>query len=223
MRFQDRADAGRRLAEALHAYVDERPVVLAIPRGGVPVAAEVARALGAPLDVIVVRKIGAPGFEEYAVGALVDGPHPVIWLDPIAATALRLDARDLAPIVKRERDEWIRREALYRGGRPPADLEDRTVIVVDDGIATGATARAALRSIRRSRPQKVVLAVPVAAAAALEALAFEADAVVRLEALENFDAVGRSYADFRPVPDAAVVAALGASGRRPSGASARTS
>ncbi len=163
MRFTDRRQAGRALARELRARGDAGglpdPVVLALPRGGVTVAREVADVLGAPLDVLVVRKIGAPSREEFAVGALAGDGVPVF--DPHSLALLGLDEGDLAAVVERERAELCRRERVYRRGRTAPVLAGRTVIVVDDGLATGATARVALRSVLRRSPARVLLAVPV--------------------------------------------------------------
>ncbi|BFO19024.1 hypothetical protein SHKM778_54120 [Streptomyces sp. KM77-8] len=163
MRFRDRRQAGRELAARLRERQDEGalpdPVVLALPRGGAAVAVEVARALDAPLDVLVVRKIGAPFHEEFGVGAMAGDGIPLF--DGDALLRLGLSEADLAPAVERERAELRRREQRYRQGRPPPELAGRTVIVVDDGLATGSTARAALRALRVRGPGHLVLAVPV--------------------------------------------------------------
>ncbi|WP_225825249.1 phosphoribosyltransferase [Streptomyces naphthomycinicus] len=211
MRFRDRAEAGRRLAGLLVALRDEGAlaepvVVLALPRGGVAVAEPVARALGAPLDVLVVRKIGAPQHREFAVGALAADDPPLFDHDTLGRLRLSEDA--LAAAVDRERRELRRRERRYRGDRPPPELTDRTVIVIDDGLATGATARAALRHVRRHGPAHLVLAVPVGAPDSLASLATEADTVVCPHRPAAFAAVGQWYEDFDQVGDAQVLAAL---------------
>ncbi|GGW63826.1 phosphoribosyltransferase [Streptomyces lucensis JCM 4490] len=210
MRFRDRAEAGRELAgllSAAHARGDlPDPVVLALPRGGIAVAEPVARALGAPLDVLVVRKIGAPGQEEFAVGALAADDPPLF--DETTLGELGLTEESLAPVVERERRELRRREQRYRGDRPPPDLGGRTVIVVDDGLATGATARAALRHLRRLRPARLVLAVPVGAPDSLDLLAAEADVVLCPHRPSGFAAVGQWYDDFEQLTDTQVLAAL---------------
>ncbi|MBZ4016844.1 phosphoribosyltransferase [Streptomyces purpurogeneiscleroticus] len=213
MSFTDRRDAGRQLAQRLRQQLTaegpgapEGPVVLALPRGGVPVAAEIARELGAPLDVFVARKIGAPGQRELAVGALAGEDPPVF--DRRALQFLGLAEEELAADVARERTELHRREDLYRGKRPELVLTGRTVILVDDGLATGMTATAALRNLRRRGPARVVLAVPVASPTTAAALAQEADEVVCLSKPPDFRAVGEWYEDFTQVSDEHVIEAL---------------
>ncbi|MFE9774787.1 phosphoribosyltransferase [Streptomyces sp. NPDC005931] len=210
MRFRDRREAGRELAERLRTRQDEGalpdPVVLALPRGGVAVAEEVARALAAPLDVLVVRKIGAPFHEEYGVGAMAGDEVPLFDAD--ALRRLGLDATDLAPVIERERAELRRRERLYRRGRPAPELRGRSVIVVDDGLATGSTARAALRSLRRQDPARIVLAAPVCSPDAAELMRAEADEVVCLSEPAGFMAVGQWYDDFEQLTDEDVLTAL---------------
>ncbi|MFI5686663.1 phosphoribosyltransferase [Streptomyces sp. NPDC051636] len=210
MRFQDRRQAGRELAALLRPMRERGilpdPVVLALPRGGVAVAEEVARALDAPLDVLVVRKIGAPHHEEFGVGAIAGDDPPL--LDEETVHRLGLSRKELAPVVERERAELHRRERRYRQGRPPPDLAGRTVIVVDDGLATGSTARAALRHVRRRAPARVVLAVPVGAPGSLDLLSGEADDVVCVHRPASFSAVGQWYDDFGQLTDADVLDAL---------------
>ena len=208
MMFEDRRDAGWQLAARLLHYKSARPVVLALPRGGVPVGYEVARALNAPLDVVVVRKLGAPGEPELGIGALVDGDHPESVLDRRAIAALGVDDAYLAREIERQAREARRREAAYRCGRPPLAIAEHTAIVVDDGLATGATMRAALRGVRRARPRRLVLAVPVAAPEALAAFAAEVDEAVCLAAPEDFEAVGRFYREFGETADEEVVRLL---------------
>ena len=205
MKFRDRADAGRRLAAALVAYADRKPLVLALPRGGVPVAAIVADRLQAPLDLVLVRKIGAPGQPEVALGAVVDGAHPTIVRNEDILAATGTGTAEFDAIGRRELAEIERRRVRYLGKRAPLDVAGRVVILVDDGIATGATVRAALRATRARGPAKLVLAVPVAAPDALEALRPEADATVCLSTPEDFLGVGQFYEDFRQVSDEEVV------------------
>ncbi|MDO0932916.1 phosphoribosyltransferase family protein [Streptomyces sp. DG2A-72] len=203
MRFRDRRDAGQELAGRLMEWaaggdlVD--PVVLALPRGGVPVAAEVARALKAPLDVLVARKIGVPGHPETGIGAIVADDPPLF--DRRSLDMLGLTEDRLAPDVARERTEPHRREQRYRGDRPRPELEDRAVILIDDGLATGATARAALRHLARQDPARLVLAVPVCAPDTAVAMRSEADDVVCLHHPSDFHAVGQLYDDFDQVSD----------------------
>ncbi len=198
-RFDDRRDAGRALAERLAGYADANVVVLAIPRGGVPVAAEVARRLGAMLDVIVARKLGAPEQPELAIGAVTANGGRYLNQDLIAE--LEVDQDFLRWITDLEMHEAHRREALYRGERPPAPIEGQTVILVDDGLATGATMRAAARSVRSHHPEKLIIAVPVGAGETCEALRDEADDVVCLERPEPFYAVGPHYVHFGQTSD----------------------
>lgn len=204
--FADRADAGRLLAERLDQLGLVDPVVLGVARGGVEVAAPVARRLGAALDVLVVRKVAPPGRPELGVGALAE-TGPVRW-DPAGLARLGLAADDLAAVVDDERAECRRRVAAYRGGRDRVPVDGRTVVLVDDGIATGVTAVAALRSVRTAGTTRLVLAAPVVAAAAFEMLADEVDDVVALLRPERFGAVSRFYADFGQTSDATVVRLL---------------
>lgn len=206
MVFRDRVDAGRRLAFALRRYRDESPVVLGLPRGGVPVAYEVARALEAPLDVWIVRKLGAPGHEELGMGAISEGGEVVFNEEVLREIGAAPD--EVAEIVGRKAAEVEARVRRFRRGRPPPDLEGRTVIVVDDGIATGGSVRAALRAIRRRRPERLILAVPVASARTLEALRPEVDEVVCLDADPYLFAIGASYQDFHQTTDEDVIELL---------------
>jgi len=203
--FLDRRDAGRRLAAALMGLRGEHPIVLALPRGGVPVAYEVAVALGAALDVVVVRKLGAPHEPELAIGALVDGDHPEQVLNDDVIRDAAVSPEQVAREAARQLTEIHRRQALYRGGRAPVPLAGRTAIVVDDGLATGASMRAALRGVRRAGAARVVLAVPVAPPDTIVALRPEVDEVVCLSTPTHFDAVGQFYDDFRQTTDAEVI------------------
>ena len=206
-RFQDRRDAGRLLAEALGAYAGRGDtVVLGLPRGGVVVAAEVARALRAPLDVCVVRKLGTPGHEELAMGAL--GPGGLRVLNGEIISSLGITDRALEAETARERLELERRERLYRQGRAPLALKGRIALVVDDGIATGATMLAALRVLRQLRPAKLLAAVPVGPPSTLAELEAEADAVVCLRPEADLIAIGYWYDDFDQTTDAEVQACL---------------
>ncbi len=206
MPFRDRSDAGRRLGEALKSRRLPRPVVFALPRGGVPVAAEVCAALDAPLDLIIARKIGVPIQPELAMGAVAEGGEPVRNEDIIALVGITQS--EFAAVCGQERREIERRRRRYLGDRAQVEVAGRTAIVVDDGIATGATMRAALRAIRARQPRKVVLAVPVGPSSTLDALRADADDVVCLEEHEPFGAIGMFYRDFTQVTDEQVVALL---------------
>ncbi|MEU3252565.1 phosphoribosyltransferase family protein [Streptomyces sp. NPDC006997] len=210
MRFRDRRQAGRELAGRLRILQEKgalaHPVVLALPRGGVPVARVVAEALEAPLDVLVARKIGAPFQKELGVGAIVGDAPPVF--DPRTLEHLGLTEDELAPVVAREREELRRRDRLYRHGRPLPDLRGHTVILVDDGLATGATARAAVRWVRAHEPEQVVLAVPVAAPEAADLLRAETDDLVCVQRPGDFLSVGSWYEDFDQLSDDDVLADL---------------
>nr|WP_237418201.1 phosphoribosyltransferase family protein [Actinomadura rayongensis] len=194
------------MAERLVPRNLEGALVLGLPRGGTPVAAEVARALNGTLDVLVTRKIGVPGQPELAAGAVAEGGEPA--LDPALLAEAGLTPADLAPVIEAERAELDRRVAAYRGDRPPPEIAGRTVVVVDDGLATGSTARAALRAVRARRPARLVLAVPVGAADTVRALRADADEIVTLAEPVPFFAVGQWYDDFTQTTDAEVVAAL---------------
>lgn len=210
MQFRDRRQAGQELAGRLRILQEKgalaHPVVLALPRGGVPVAREVAEALEAALDVVVARKIGAPFQEELGVGAIVGDEPPVF--DARTLDQLGLSESELTGTVTRERAELHRRERLYRHGRPRPELRGHTAIVVDDGLATGATARAAVRWVRTQEPEQIVLAVPVASPEAAEALRAEADDVVCVQRPHGFMAVGAWYENFDQLTDDDVLAAL---------------
>jgi putative phosphoribosyl transferase len=203
--FADRIDAGERLAKGLAHLAGSECVVLAIPRGGVIVGEVIARELGAPLDVVVPRKIGAPGNPELAIGAVAPG---IRVLDPRMVRALGVTDRYLEREIAEQEAEIERRQNAYRGGRPPQPVEGRVAIVVDDGVATGSTAVAALRWARARGADRVVLAVPVAPPQSLERLRAEADEVVVLETPQPFMAVGEWYRDFDQTTDQQVVAAL---------------
>ncbi|HEY2488138.1 MAG TPA: phosphoribosyltransferase family protein [Streptosporangiaceae bacterium] len=223
--FADRRAAGRLLAARLRHVLASpesqqagrepagaspapaaRPLVLALPRGGVPVAREIADALGSPLDVLVTRKIGYPPQPELGVGAIAEGGGPVY--DDEFLRRLGLSRGDLAPVVARERAELDRRVRVYRGGRPPPEVEGRLVILVDDGLATGVTARAALRSLRSRLAGRTVLAIPVAAPSSAAAMLREANSVVALALPETFRAVGEWYVSFGQLTDSDVLELL---------------
>jgi putative phosphoribosyl transferase len=196
MMFQDRSDAGRRLADKLRHLKDKKPVVLALPRGGVPVGFEVARALGAPLDVLLVRKIGVPWQPELALGAVTDGEKPETFIDKKLAAALSISDDYVKEETARQVEELERRRGVYCAGRAPIDITGGTAIVVDDGIATGATMRVALHAVRKRNPTRLVLAPPVAAADAVDQLRPLADEVVCVEMPAGLGAIGFYYADF---------------------------
>ncbi|MDH7577404.1 MAG: phosphoribosyltransferase family protein [Bacillota bacterium] len=213
MVFSDRKEAGRLLAEKLLKFKDKNSLILGIPRGGVIVAAEVAAALEAPLDVIIPRKIGAPFNQELAVGAVA--PDGTVLYDEAMMRYLGLDESILRKQISRQLDEIERRLQLYRGEREPLALEGRTVIVIDDGIATGFTVQAALRSLRRQKLTWLVLAVPVAPWEAVVRLKPEVDELICLLNPEVFYAVGQFYKDFRQTTDEEVIAALAHNYSRP--------
>ncbi len=204
--FRDRVDAGNRLADSLARFRHRPAVVLALPRGGVPVAEVIADRLDAPLDVFVVRKIGAPGNPEYGLGAVTEGG--TVLLDHERVRELGFGPADLDPQVREQLAEVERRVRRFRGDRPPVDVEGSTVIVVDDGIATGGTARAALKAIRLRRPKRLVLAVGVASPDARDVLAREVDELVCPCVPARFFAVGEWYEDFSEVTDDEVVTIL---------------
>jgi len=206
--FRDRADAGRALAGLLERYRGAAGVlVLGLPRGGVPVAAEVAAALGAPLDVFVVRKLGVPGREELAMGAIASGGVRVLNQGVVDALAIAPSA--VEEVAAREGEELARRERHYRAGRPAPDVAGRLVIVVDDGLATGSTMRAAVTALRLQRSDRIVVAVPVGAAVTCRELRADADEVVCASTPSPFRAVGEWYEDFSPTGDDQIRAALG--------------
>jgi len=205
--FPDRREAGRLLGAAVARRKPVNPVVLALPRGGVPVGFEVAKAIAAPLDILMVRKIGAPGHEEYGIGALVDGASPQVVIDEAAARMVGADRAYIDRVVERQLAEIERRRAIYRTG-PPEPLQGRTVVVVDDGIATGGTVKAALKGLAKSGAARVMLAVPVAPLDTLRELGAFCDEVVCLSMPEPFHAVGAHYRDFAQTGDEEVVRLL---------------
>jgi putative phosphoribosyl transferase len=206
--FPDRAAAGRALGAELKRRAFERPVVYALPRGGVPVAAEIAKALAAPLDLLLVRKIGAPGHRELAAASIVDGEHPDLIVNEDVVAALRMTPAEIDAAAAHELAEIERRRALYMPGRAPISAQDRTAILVDDGIATGASMKAAIAAVRRRAPKRVVVAVPVAAPDTAAEFARLANEIVCLATPADFRAVGLHYRDFHQLEDAEVVALL---------------
>jgi putative phosphoribosyl transferase len=220
--FTNRTEAGQKLAEKLKAYVGREDVlVLGVPRGGVPVAFEVAAALKAPLDILVLRKLGVPWQEELAFGAIAQGGVRI--LDRQIMEMLNLTTAEVEQVTAREQVELERREKAYRGDRPPLDVRGRTVVLVDDGIATGSSMRAAIAALRQMGPARIVLAVPVAPPATCERLREEVDELVCVDMPESFYAIGQFYLDFLPVGDrevtellarAAATKSAGVGGRR---------
>ncbi len=210
--FRDRTEAGRQLARRLLHLKGERPLVLALPRGGIPVALPVAEALGAPLDLLLVRKIGAPSQPELALGAVVEGDPPQTVVNDAIIAALGVTPAELAAAAAREIEEIARRRRLWLGGRAPPSPRGRTIVVVDDGIATGATVRAALKGLERAGAARRVLAVPVAQQDTAEALRALCDEVVVVEAPGHLGAVGAFYGDFRQIEDWEVTAMLAGAG-----------
>jgi putative phosphoribosyl transferase len=208
MIFADRAEAGRLLAERLAGMELAAPLVLALPRGGVPVGAEIARRLGAPLDVALVRKLGAPDQPELAIGAVADGRSPEIVLNEKLVLALGLDQDYIAAATARELAAIEQRRREYASVRPAVEPTDRTVIVVDDGVATGMTMQAALRGVRRRKPARLIAAAPVASREAVAMLKRECDEVVCLSAPRRFGSVGSFYRSFGQVGDEEVTALL---------------
>jgi len=208
MLFADRTEAGQLLAKRLLHLKDQHPVVLALPRGGVVVGYEIARALAAPLDLVLVRKIGAPGQPELAVGAVADGEQPELVTDPDVLSWLAVGSDYIEATKRQELAEIERRRKLYYGERLPVEIRGRAAIVVDDGIATGATMLAALRAVRRRQPARVVMAVPVAPESSLERLRGEADEVVCLDTPTEFMAVGQFYDRFSQLRDTEVIQLL---------------
>jgi len=205
--FTDRAEAGRFLAHLVAERVSEAPVVLGLPRGGVPVAAEIATRVAAKLDVLVVRKLGVPGHTELAFGALASGDALVLNDDVVVAYGLT--TADMDAVIERERAELARREHAYRGGRPAIDVTGQEVVLVDDGLATGASMRGAVQAVRSRDPRRILVAVPVAAPQSAAELAELVEDIVVAIAPPTFIAVGQWYADFRQTTDDEVREALG--------------
>ena len=206
--FRDRREAGQKVAIELEKLGLHQPVVLALPRGGVPVAAEVAKALKAPLDLVIVRKVGAPGNPELAVAAIVDGNPPDIVLNREIVEAYALDDDELRVLIAKERPELERRRLVYRGERLPLSITGKTAIIVDDGVATGTTMKVAIRALKRRSPRAIVVAVPVAPPDTLAELAQEADQVVCLSQPPRFHALGYHYRSFPQLTDDEVTDAL---------------
>lgn len=206
--FKDRAEAGRELAQRLLERQYDKPVVLALPRGGVPVAVEVAKALDAPLDLVLVRKIGVPFQPELAAAAVVDGEEPEMVVNQDVLDLAGVSSDELNAARDRELAEIERRRGLYLAGRAPVAVEGCTAIIVDDGIATGATVRASLKAVRRRQPAKLVLAVPVAPGDTIEDLRPDVDEIICLQTPEPFFSIGGYYRDFAQVGDDEVVGLL---------------
>jgi putative phosphoribosyl transferase len=197
--FQDRIDAGQILANKLTKYADQKPLVLGLPRGGVPVAFEVAKALKAPLDVYIVRKLGVPGHEELAMGAIATGDVRVLnqgVIDP-----LQISEEAIETETRKEKEELKRREALYRGGRPTLDVTNRTVLLIDDGIATGSTIKAAIAALKKQKAGRIIVGVPVAPPSTIEELRKEVDEVVCVSTPEFFMAISLWYDEFPQTTD----------------------
>ena len=208
MTYADRGDAGRRLADELLHLKDQQPVVLALPRGGVAIGFEIAQTLDAPLDIVLVRKIGVPWQPELALGAVTDGAFPETFIDRGLATSLDIPESYIREETARQLEEIERRRKSYCEGRPALDVAGRTAIVVDDGIATGATMRVALQAVRRRDPARLVLAVPVAPPDTLAALRQDADEAICLQTPIGLGAIGFYYRDFHQMSDAEVIALL---------------
>lgn len=209
--FQDRVDAGRKLGEKLLPIKDGNPLLLGLARGGVPVAAAAAKLLGAELDTLVVRKVAPPGNREYGIGAVA--PEGVVYFDQEGLKSSGLDPEALHETIEKERAEMQRRIEVYRGGRPAPNVEGRLVVLVDDGLATGVTAIAAIRYVRKLNPARVVFGVPVLSEAALQVVEREADEVVYVTLPYQFRAVGEFYENFAETEDEEVCSLLSAMGR----------
>ncbi len=208
MLFLNRTEAGQRLAKALIRYKSLHPVVLALPRGGVPVAAEVAAALDAPLDLVLVRKIGVPMQPELAMGAITDGKQPMVVRNSEIIESCGVSEQEFDAVANEELAEIERRRRRYIGDRARAEVIGQVVIIIDDGIATGATTLAAIQAVRSRRPKELVLAVPVAPLDTVKKLRSEVDAIVCLETPEDMGAIGYFYRDFHQIGDEEVIAAL---------------
>ncbi|GAB4522443.1 MAG: hypothetical protein Tsb0019_24230 [Roseibium sp.] len=208
MIFEDRIEAGRKLAAALDAYRGEDVVVLALPRGGVPLAFEVARALGAPMDLLLVRKLGVPAHPELAMGAVMDGSPPVVIRNEDVVRHAWVSGEEFNAVRDRELAEIERRRQRYLAGRPPVDVKGRIALIVDDGIATGATVKAAIAGLRKLGPEKIVIAAPVAPPDTVAELRQAADEVVILDEPVSFSAIGCFYHDFRQLSDDDVIALM---------------
>lgn len=204
-RFHDRRAAGRALASALEGRGYQDPLVLALPRGGVPIGAEIARALGAPMDLVMVRKIGVPRQPELAAAAIVNGDTPQLVVNPEIAAMAGLSSADIDALAQTQLDEIRRRRGIYLQGHPATEIRGRTAIIVDDGIATGATVKAALKATRQRGAARLILAVPVAPQDTLSALQGEVDEIVCLQTPDFFYAIGAHYVNFAQVPDAEVI------------------
>jgi len=214
MAFENRVDAGRRLAQSLKGYAGRKDViVLGIPRGGVPVAFEIARALQAPLDIFLSRKLGVPGQEELAFGALATGGVRI--LDQDLVQELNISEPEIERITGTVRKELERRERVYRGTRPPLQVEGKTVILVDDGIATGSSMRAAVHALRQMKPSRIVVAVPVAPIQTCNRLKLEVDELVCLSSPDFFWAIGQFYEDFSQISDEEVTELLHRAAQQP--------
>jgi putative phosphoribosyl transferase len=212
--FRDRQEAGQMLGIEVARLGLHEPVVLALPRGGVPVAAEVAKALGAPLDLIIVRKVGAPGNPELAVAAIVDGDPPDVVLNREVVEAYSLDDAELGALIQRERPELDRRRLAYRGKRSALSVAGKTAIIIDDGAATGTTMKVAIRALRRRSPREIIVALPVSPPDTVAELSQEADRVVCLSQPGRFLALGYHYRSFPQLMDGEVTAALDEARRR---------
>lgn len=206
--FADRRDAGRQLAARLADKAAENPVILALPRGGVPVAYEIAKALDAQLDLLMVRKIGAPGWPEFGIGAVVDGADPHLVMNDDIVRQVAPSPEYIRAELQRQLKEIERRRHIYCGDRKPVKLSGRTIIIVDDGIATGSTIKAALKGVRKSRPQRIILAVPVAPQSALDELESQCDEIICLYVPVDFGAVGAFYQDFTQTEDREIMSLM---------------